>query len=73
MNLEQRFLNYKKDQKHDRVIFFLNKKKKLIYNDVRKFGFIKLYDSDKLKRISHLKYLGPEPLEEKWNSKYFKK
>ena len=35
------FLNYKKDRKHDRVIFFLNKKQKLIYNDVRKFGFIK--------------------------------
>ena len=37
------FLNYKKDRKHDRVIFFLNKKQKLIYNDVRKFGFIKIY------------------------------
>ena len=39
------FLNYKKDRKHDRVIFFLNKKQKLIYNDIRKFGFIKFYNS----------------------------
>ena len=66
-------LNKLTDQKHNRVVFYLQNKEKLIYNDVRKFGFIKLYDSDKLKKISHLKYLGPEPLEEKWNSKYFKK
>ena len=66
-------LNKLTDQKHNRVVFCFKNKEKLIYNDVRKFGFIKLYDSDKLKRISHLKYLGPEPLEEKWNSKYFKK
>ena len=28
-------LDYQKDQKHNRVIFFLNKNRKLIYNDVR--------------------------------------
>ena len=66
------YLNYKKDQKHDRVIFFLNKKQKLIYNDVRKFGFIKLYKSNDMLRISHLKNLGPEPLEKNWNFNYFK-
>ena len=51
----------KKDEKHNRLIL-LNKKVKLIYNDVRKFGFIKL---EKLKNIninSHLKILGPEAL-----------
>ncbi len=66
-------LNKLTDQKHNRVVFYLQNKEKLIYNDVRKFGFIKFYDSDKLNKIPHLKYLGPEPLEEKWNSKYFKK
>ena len=66
------FLDYQKDQKHNRVIFFLSKNRKLIYNDVRKFGFIKLYKlTDKI-RISHLKNLGPEPLEKKWNFRYFK-
>ncbi len=65
-------LNYQKDQKHDRVIFFLNNNRKLIYNDVRKFGFIKLYDLNQITRISHLNNLGPEPFEKKWNSKYFK-
>ena len=58
-------LNIKRS-KHNRVIF-LSKNRKLIYNDVRKFGFIKLYKlTDKI-RISHLKNLGPEPLEKKWN------
>ena len=65
-------LDYQKDQKHNRVIFFLSKNRKLIYNDVRKFGFIKLYKLSDYIRISHLKNLGPEPLEKKWNFKYFK-
>ena len=39
-------LDYQKDQKHNRVVFFLNKNRKLIYNDVRKFGFIKLNQSN---------------------------
>ena len=39
------------DFKHDHIIFHLNKKKKLIYNDVRKFGFIKLSQSIYLKYL----------------------
>ena len=65
-------LDYQKDQKHNRIVFFLNKNRKLIYNDVRKFGFIKLYKSTEKVIISHLKNLGPEPLKKKWNFKYFK-
>ena len=65
-------LNYDKDQKHDRVVFILNKKK-LIYNDVRKFGFIKIYGSNLITKSKHLKHLGPEPLEKNWNSSYLKK
>ena len=65
-------LNYEKDQKHDRVIFILNKKK-LIYNDVRKFGFIKIYGSNLITKSKHLKHLGPEPLEKNWNFSYLKR
>ena len=65
-------LNYDKDQKHDRVIFILNKKK-LIYNDVRKFGFIKIYGSNLITKSKHLKHLGPVPLEKNWNFSYLKK
>ena len=67
------FLNYKKDQKHDRVVFVLNNKRKLIYNDVRKFGFIKIYSSDSITKSQHLTHLGPEPLEKNWNFSYLKK
>ncbi len=62
-----------KDEKHDRVIFFLQDNQKLIYNDVRKFGFIKFYKVSNYKLIDHLKNLGPEPLEKNCNSEYFKK
>ena len=67
------FLNYKKDRKHDRVIFILNKRRKLIFNDIRKFGFIKIYSSNLIKKSQHLIYLGPEPLEKNWNFSYLKK
>ena len=62
-----------KDKKHDRVIFYLQNNKKLIYNDVRKFGFIKLLNRSELDKNFHLKDLGPEPLKKKFNFCYFKK
>ena len=66
-------LDQKKDQKHNRVVFFFEDKQELIYNDVRKFGFIKFYNSNELKNNQHFKSLGPEPLGKYWNTKYFKK
>jgi len=65
-------INEVKDQKHDRVIFFFNKNQKLIYNDIRKFGFIKFLKKKKLKNNLHIKNLGPEPLRKKFNYAYFK-
>ncbi len=60
------------DTKYDRVIFDLSKNQKLIYNDVRKFGFIKLLNKCSLEKNFHLKNLGPEPLNKKFNFFYFK-
>ena len=65
-------INEDKDKKHDRVIFHLSGNQKLIYNDVRKFGFIKLIKKINLEQNLHLKNLGPEPLEKKFNFSYFK-
>lgn len=62
-----------KDQKHDHVVFFFNKNQKLIYNDVRKFGFIKFLNGKNYSDSLHLKNLGPEPLEKAFNFKYFKR
>ena len=61
-----------KDNKHNRLIFSLSKKQKLIYNDVRKFGFIKILNKRQLKHNLHLKNLGPEPLSNSFDFKYFK-
>ena len=65
-------IDYKKEQKYDRVEFILNKNQKLIYNDVRKFVFIKLLSNKKYKDNFHLKHLGPEPLKNTFNYTYFK-
>ena len=63
----------KNDIKHDHIIFILNKKIKLVYNDVRKFGFIKIFNSADVFKCSHLEFLGPEPLSRSFNSSYFNK
>ena len=65
-------INNKKDKKHDRIIFDLSNNQKLIYNDIRKFGFIKIIKRNNLDQNTHLKYLGPEPLSIKFSFKYFK-
>ena len=59
--------------KHNHLMIDLNKSTKLIYNDVRKFGFIKLISTNRIAQNKHLILLGPEPLTQKFNEKYFKK
>jgi len=59
--------------KHNHLYFILSNGFTLIYNDVRRFGFLKLYDHVNLKKISFLKKLGFEPFSKKFNSTYFKK
>ena len=66
-------LNDKKDKKHDRVIFFLENRQKLIYNDVRKFSFLKVYHFHEFNKNLHFKNLGPEPFEKGYNKRYLKK
>ena len=58
-------INEDKDKNHDRIIFILSNNQKLIYNDIRKFGFIKFIKRVNLDQNTHLKYLGPEPLSTK--------
>ena len=58
---------------HNHIYVILNNGLKLIYNDVRRFGFFKLYYNTKLNEIIFLKKLGLEPLSKKFNTKYFKK
>jgi len=62
-----------RDKKHNHVIFFLNNDTKLIYNDIRKFGFIKIISTKDISKNKHLETLGPEPLSKKFNLGYFEK
>ena len=50
-------INNKKDKKHDRIIFDLSNNQKLIYNDIRKFGFIKIIKRNNLDQNTHLETL----------------
>ena len=59
-------------RKHDHLVFnFL--KKQLIFNDIRKFGFVKIFNNKEILNCSHLKNLGPEPLSSKFCYEYFKR
>ena len=60
----------KNESKHNHLTLYLNKGLKLIYNDVRKFGFLKLFKSKDVLKCKHLKFLGPEPLTKKFNLNY---
>jgi len=59
--------------KHNHIYFFLNNGLVLIYNDVRRFGFFKLFENIKLKEIIYLKKLGPEPFSVLFCIKYVQK
>lgn len=48
--------------KHTHVIFHLDKGGKLYFNDVRKFGWIRIVPTHRVENISFIKELGPEPL-----------
>jgi formamidopyrimidine-DNA glycosylase len=48
--------------KHTHVIFYLDKEGILYYNDVRRFGWIKVVKTEEVENIDFIKKLGPEPL-----------
>ena len=60
-------------RKHNHIYFILNNGLVLIYNDVRRFGFFKLYNTTQLNKIIFLKKLGLEPFSKKFGIKYFEK
>ena len=60
-------------QSHNHIYFTLSNGLALIYNDVRRFGFFKLYNTTLLNKITFLKKLGLEPFNKNFNIKYFKK
>jgi formamidopyrimidine-DNA glycosylase len=49
---------------HTLVIFNLDRKGKLYYNDVRRFGWIRVVKSEEVKSEKFISKLGPEPLKD---------
>jgi len=66
------YYDYNISKKHNHILFTLNNNFILIYNDVRRFGFLKLYKNSKLNEIKFIKKLGIEPLSKSFNYIYFK-
>ena len=59
--------------KHNHIYFVLNNGLVLIYNDIRRFGFFKLFENIELKEIIYIKKLGPEPFSVLFCIKYVQK
>ena len=66
------YYNLNINKKHNHVYFKLNNGYILIYNDVRRFGFLKVFKLNDIKKIPFLKKLGFEPFSKKFNLEYFK-
>jgi formamidopyrimidine-DNA glycosylase len=47
--------------KHSHVIFILDKRAKLYFNDLRRFGYIKIIKKDDVLSLPFFKDMGPEP------------
>lgn len=52
------------------VIFKFSDGSVLYFNDLRKFGYIKVYDTKEINDLKVLKELGPEPFDEKLTPEY---
>ena len=60
-------------QKHNHIYFFLSNGFILIYNDVRRFGFFKVFKDNKINNIKFIKKLGIEPFSKLFNLSYYRK
>ncbi len=64
------FIDAEFDPKHDHVEFALDDSSRLVYNDPRRFGMMRLVARANLADAPELKGLGPEPLSREFNGEY---
>jgi len=57
--------------KHTHVIFYFTDGSILYFNDVRKFGYLKLVRDDEISSVRELNEFGPEPLDKKFTYDVF--
>ena len=55
---------------YTRAVFHFDDDSVLFFNDLRRFGYMKLYDTSELNNISELKHLGPEPFSKDFDVEY---
>jgi formamidopyrimidine-DNA glycosylase len=58
------------DPRHDHLEFALDDASRLVYNDPRRFGMVRLVERAALASTAELKGLGPEPLSRDFNAEY---
>jgi len=58
------------DPRHDHVEFRLDNGSRLVFNDPRRFGIVRLVKRSALSMLPELKGLGPEPLSAEFNAAY---
>src|ERR1700693_4769465 len=58
------------DPRHDHVEFTFDDGSRLVYNDPRRFGLLKIVARGDLESIVELKGLGPEPFAKEFNAEY---
>lgn len=61
-----------KPEKYTHVIFYFSDDTKLFFNDLRKFGYIKLIETKKLDKELEKEKFGPEPLSKEFTLELFK-
>ncbi len=58
--------------KHSHLVFHLDGGRKLVFEDFRKFGYVKLLKSDELEDLFKKEKFGPEPLDKSFTLEKFK-
>jgi formamidopyrimidine-DNA glycosylase len=58
------------DPRHDHVEFTFDDGSRLVYNDPRRFGLMKLFPRDEVAGLAELKGLGPEPFAKEFDAAY---
>lgn len=71
LRMEGKYFVLDKDEpvkKHDHIIFYLDDGRKLVYNDVRKFGRMEIVNKDD--KYDDFHGLGVEPFDERFSAEY---
>lgn len=71
-NNESQIIPENPKYKYARVIFYFTDKSILVFNDLRKFGYIKLIPNEKIEEMLGKEKFGPEPLEDTFTIEKFK-